>query len=80
MMSGFTNKAGIGPLNKAWNWQDACVSEEPQTRRTMGRRTGTAAHLLAAWLPFGLPLKRLAVWVNTFNAENDFIFHYENRI
>lgn len=69
MMSGMANKVCVKSLNKAWNWQDACLSEPP----ALQQQTGTAAHLQTARLPFGLPLKCPALWVNTFNAENDFI-------
>lgn len=70
MMSGTANKVCVKSLNKAWNWRDACLSEAPWSHR---QQTGTAAHLQTARLPFGLPLKCPALWVNTFNAENDFI-------
>lgn len=73
MMSGMANKVCVKSLNKAWNWQDACLSKAPQSHRPLLQQTGTAAHLQTARLLFGLPLKCPALRVNTFNAENDFI-------
>lgn len=76
---GMANKVRVRSLNKAWNWQDVCKwrTAEPQA---VLQHAGTAAHLQTAWLPFGLPSKCPPLWLNTFNAENDFIFHYKYHI
>lgn len=80
MMSGMANKVGVRFLNKAWNWQDAHLSEKPLSQQPSCRKAGPAAPLQTLCHPFGPLLKCQALWVNTFNAENDFFSHYKHRI
>lgn len=79
MMSGTPNNVCVKSLNKAWNWQDACQSEAPQSHQ-LSLQTGTAAHLQTARLNFG-PIKVAdALSRLLMQKMTSFIFHYKNQV